>query len=264
MTFRIEQDTMGEMRVPADAYYGTQTARSLRNFDIGRETVPPEVIVAFGIIKKAAARVNRDLGLLPAEKAELISRAAQEVIDGKLDRHFPLRVWQTGSGTHTNMNVNEVIANRAIELAGGVLGSKSPIHPNDDVNMSQSSNDAFPTAMHIATVTAIVHRLLPAVETLAGLLRDKSREFSHIVKIGRTHLMDAVPLTLGQEFSGYAEQVERGRLRVKQCLSRLYELALGGTAVGTGLNAHPEFAERVAREIDELTGQPFVTAPNKF
>jgi fumarate hydratase class II len=264
MTFRIEQDTMGEMRVPADAYYGAQTARSLRNFDIGRETMPPEVIVAFGILKKAAARVNRDLGLLPTEKADLIAQAAQEIVDGKLDRHFPLHLWQTGSGTHTNMNVNEVIANRAIEMAGGVLGSKSPIHPNDDVNMSQSSNDTFPTAMHIAAVTAIVHRLLPAVEILAGLLRDKSREFSHIVKIGRTHLMDAVPLTLGQEFSGYAEQVERGRLRIQQCLPRLYELALGGTAVGTGLNAHPEFAERVARDIARLTDLPFVTAPNKF
>jgi fumarate hydratase class II len=264
MAFRIEHDTMGEMRVPADAYYGAQTARSLRNFDIGRETMPPEVIVAFGILKKAATKVNRDLGLLPVEKADLITRAAQEIVDGKLDRHFPLHVWQTGSGTHTNMNVNEVIANRAIELAGGVLGSKHPIHPNDDANMSQSSNDTFPAAMHVAAVAAIVHQLLPAVESLAGLLRDKSREFSHIVKIGRTHLMDAVPLTLGQEFSGYTEQIERGRLRIEQCLPRLYELALGGTAVGTGLNAHPEFAARVAREIAESTDLPFVTAPNKF
>ena len=227
--------------------------------------MPPEVIIAFGILKKARGPgESATSAFCPTEKADLDRQAAQEIIDGKLDRHFPLHLWQTGSGTHTNMNVNEVIANRAIELAGGVLGSKSPIHPNDDVNLSQSSNDTFPTAMHIAAVTAIVHRLLPAVEILAGLLGDKSREFSPIVKIGRTHLMDAVPLTLGQEFSGYAEQVERGRLRVKQCLPRLYELALGGTAVGTGLNTHPEFAERVAREIARLTGLPFVTAPNKF
>ncbi len=264
MTFRIEQDTMGEVPVPADAYYGAQTARSLQNFDIGRETMPPEVITAFGILKKAAAKVNRDLGLLPSQKADWIAQATREIVDGKLDRHFPLRVWQTGSGTHTNMNVNEVIANRAIELAGGVLGSKTPIHPNDDVNLSQSSNDTFPAAMHIAAVTEIVGRLLPAVETLAAVFRDKTREFSHIIKIGRTHLMDAVPLTLGQEFSGYAEQVERGKLRIEQCLPRLYELALGGTAVGTGLNTHPEFAERAAREIAEVTGLPFVTAPNKF
>jgi fumarate hydratase class II len=264
MTFRIEHDTMGEMQVPADAYYGAQTARSLRNFDIGSETMPPEVITSLGILKKAAAKVNRDLGRLPAEKADWIVRAAQEIVDGKLDRHFPLCVWQTGSGTHTNMNVNEVVANRAIELAGGVLGSKTPVHPNDDVNMSQSSNDTFPAAMHIAAVQEIVRRLLPAIETLAASLRGKTREFSHIVKIGRTHLMDAVPLTLGQEFSGYAEQVERGRLRIEQCLPRLYELALGGTAVGTGLNTHPEFAERVAREIAEVTDLPFVTAPNKF
>ncbi len=255
---------MGEVNVPEEVYYGAQTARSLENFDIGVERMPHEVIVAFGLLKKAAALVNRDLGLLPDEKARLIVQAAGEVAEGKLDRHFPLRVWQTGSGTHTNMNVNEVIANRAIELAGGVIGSKTPIHPNDDVNMSQSSNDTFPTAMHIATATAIVQRLLGAVGKLAGRLQDKSREFSRIVKIGRTHLMDAVPLTLGQEFSGYAEQVDRGRRRVEQCLARLYELALGGTAVGTGLNAHPEFAQRVARKIAELTELPFVTAPNKF
>ena len=264
MRLRIEQDTMGEMEVPEDAYYGAQTARSLRNFDIGEETMPNEVLVAFGILKRAAALVNRELGLLSQEKTDLIAQAAQEIVDGKLDRHFPLGVWQTGSGTHTNMNVNEVIANRAIELTGGCLGSKTPIHPNDDVNMSQSSNDTFPTAMHIAAVSAITCRLLPAVEKLAERLRDKSREFPDIVKIGRTHLMDAVPLTLGQEFSGYAEQVKRGRLRIEQCLPRLCELALGGTAVGTGLNASPEFAERVARKIAELTGLPFVTAPNKF
>jgi fumarate hydratase, class II len=264
MALRTEQDSLGEVQVPEGAYYGAQTARSLRNFDIGAERMPPKAIAAFGILKKAAALVNQELGLLPAEKANLIVQAAQEVIEGKLGDHFPLKVWQTGSGTQTNMNVNEVIANRAIELAGGVLGSKTPIHPNDDVNRSQSSNDAFPTAMHIAAVTALTQELLPAVEALAGLLWDKSRQFSPIVKIGRTHLMDAVPLTLGQEFSGYATQVERGGRRIAQCLPRLYELALGGTAVGTGLNAHPEFAGRVARKIADLTGLPFVTAPNKF
>jgi fumarate hydratase, class II len=264
MALRIEQDTMGEVTVPEGAYFGAQTARSLMNFDIGDERMPHEVIVAFGVLKKAAAMVNRDLGILTEEKADLIVQAADEVIEGKLDHHFPLRVWQTGSGTHTNMNLNEVIANRAIELAHGVIGSKTPVHPNDDVNKSQSSNDTFPTAMHIAVATAITHRLLPAVKMLAALLRGKSREFSHIVKIGRTHLMDAVPLTLGQEFSGYAEQVERGLRRIEQCLPRLHELALGGTAVGTGLNAHPEFAQRVAQRIADLTGLPFVTAPNKF
>jgi fumarate hydratase class II len=264
MESRMERDTMGQVRVPQDAYYGAQTARSLENFDIGEERMPREVIVAFGVLKKAAALVYHELGLLSEEKASLIARAAEEIIEGRLDEQFPLKVWQTGSGTHTNMNANEVIANRAIELAGGVLGSKTPVHPNDDVNMSQSSNDAFPTAMHIAAASAIVHRLLPAVEVLIGLLRNKTREFSHIVKIGRTHLMDAVPLTLGQEFSGYAAQVERSHQGVAQCLHRLYELALGGTAVGTGLNAHPEFAERVARRVADLTKLPFVTAPNKF
>jgi fumarate hydratase class II len=261
---RVEQDTMGCVEVPEGAYYGAQTARSLKNFDIGIEKIPKELIHAFGVLKKAAAMVNRELGLFPQEKAGLIEQAAQEIIDGKLDDQFPLSVWQTGSGTHTNMNVNEVIANRAIELAGGKIGSKTPVHPNDDVNKSQSSNDTFPTAMHIAAAVATTHKLLPAVERLASLLRDKSREFSHIVKIGRTHLMDAVPLTLGQEFSGYAEQIERSGRRVAQCLARLYELALGGTAVGTGLNAHPEFAGRVAKKIAQLTGLPFVTAANKF
>jgi fumarate hydratase class II len=264
MTFRTEHDTMGAVQVPTTAYYGAQTARSLRNFDIGTENMPHEVVTAFGILKKAAALVNRDLGLLPPEKADLIVRAAEEVIEGKLDEHFPLRVWQTGSGTHTNMNANEVIANRAVELVGGSRGSKTPVHPNDDVNMSQSSNDTFPTAMHIAAVSAITSLLLPAVDGLAGLLREKVRQFARIVKIGRTHLMDAVPLTLGQEFSGYAEQVKRGRSRVAQCLPRLYELALGGTAVGTGLNAHPQFAAKAAAKIAELTGLPFITAPNKF
>ena len=264
MTFRTERDTMGEVEVPQGAYYGAQTTRWLRNFDIGTEKMPHDLIVAFGILKKAAALVNCELGLLSDEKAPLIVQAAEEVIEGKLDTHFPLSVWQTGSGTGTNMNVNEVIANRAIELAGGVIGSKTPVHPNDDVNKSQSSNDTFPTAMHIAATVAIAGKLLPAVEALAASLRSKAREFSHIVKIGRTHLMDAVPLTLGQEFSGYAEQTDRGRQRIEQCLNRLYELALGGTAVGTGLNTHPEFAERVARQIADLTGQPFVTAGNKF
>jgi fumarate hydratase class II len=264
MGSRTEQDTLGPVEVPEGAYYGAQTGRSLRNFDIGTERMPREVVVAFGILKKAAALVNGELGLLDEPTTRLIVQAADEVIQGQLDEHFPLRVWQTGSGTQTNMNVNEVIANRAIELAGGVLGSKSPVHPNDHVNRSQSSNDTFPTAMHIAATLAITEKLLPAVEALAVLLRGKSDEFSDIVKIGRTHLMDAVPLTLGQEFSGYAEQVERGRQRVAQCLPRLCELALGGTAVGTGLNAHPEFAERVAKRIAKLTNQPFVTAANKF
>ena len=264
MVNRIEHDTMGPVEVPGGAYYGAQTARSVQNFDIGIEKIPTEVIRAFAILKKAAARVNRDLELLSKDKAGLIEQAAQEIIDGKLDGHFPVSLWQTGSGTHTNMNVNEVLANRAIELAGGEIGSKTPVHPNDDVNMSQSSNDTFPTAMHIAATVAITESLLPAVRELADFVQKKAREFSHIVKIGRTHLMDAVPLTLGQEFSGYAEQIERGRQRVEQCLPRLRELALGGTAVGTGLNAHPEFAGRVAKKIAELTGQPFVTAPNKF
>jgi fumarate hydratase class II len=264
MKKRTEHDTMGAVEVPESAYYGAQTARSMHNFDIGIEKIPTELVRAFAILKKAVALVNRDLGLLPEDKAGWIEQATQEIVDGKLDDQFPLSVWQTGSGTHTNMNVNEVIANRAIELAGGEIGSKTPVHPNDDVNMSQSSNDTFPTAMHIATAAAITERLLPALEALANLLNEKSREFAHIVKIGRTHLMDAVPLTLGQEFSGYAEQIVRGRQRVEQCLPRLHELALGGTAVGTGLNTHSEFAGRVAQKIAELTGLPFVTAPNKF
>lgn len=255
---------MGEMNVPENAFYGAQTARSLQNFDIGLEKIPHEVIRAFGILKKAAAQVNCELGLLSEDKMHLIARAADEVIEGKLNDHFPLSVWQTGSGTHTNMNLNEVIANRAIELAGGVLGSKTPVHPNDDVNMSQSSNDTFPTAMHIAVATEITQKLLPVVETLAAILQNKTSEFKNIIKIGRTHLMDAVPLTLGQEFSGYATQIERGCQRIAQCLPRLYELVLGGTAVGTGLNTHPEFAVRTAQKIAELTGLPFVSAGNKF
>ncbi len=264
MAFRDEHDTLGQVKVPQDAYYGAATMRSLQNFDIGTEKIPLEVISAFAVLKKASALVNEELGLLPKEKARLIVQASEDIIEGKLDDQFPLSVWQTGSGTQTNMNLNEVIANRAIELSGGRLGSKTPIHPNDDVNKSQSSNDTFPTAMHIAAAKAIKEKLLPSVDSLAELLREKSIEFAKIVKIGRTHLMDAVPLTLGQEFSGYAEQLERGHKRIEQCLPRLYELAIGGTAVGTGLNTHPEYAVRVAKKIAELTNLPFVSAPNKF
>jgi fumarate hydratase, class II len=264
MAFRDEQDTMGKVKVPLDAYYGAATMRSLQNFDIGTEKIPLEVINAFAILKKASALVNEELGLLSNDKSKLIVQAADEIIAGKLNDQFPLSVWQTGSGTQTNMNLNEVIANRAIELAGGHLGSKKPIHPNDDVNKSQSSNDTFPTAMHIAAAKAIKEKLLPAVDSLAKMFRTKTKEFADIVKIGRTHLMDAVPLTLGQEFSGYTEQIERGFKRIEQCLPRLYELAIGGTAVGTGLNTHPEYAVRVAKKIAELTGLPFVSAPNKF
>jgi fumarate hydratase class II len=255
---------MGAIEVPADKYWGAQTARSLQHFAIGTERMPRELIRALGIVKKAAALVNAELGLLPPEKAQLIVRAADEVIEGRLDEHFPLSVWQTGSGTQTNMNVNEVIANRAIELAGGELGSKRPIHPNDDVNKSQSSNDVFPTAMHIAAAEQLVHTLLPAVRELQQTLQRKSEEFADIIKIGRTHLMDAVPLTLGQEFSGYAHQLANAIRRIEAVLPDLYELAIGGTAVGTGLNTHPEFAERMAAKIAELTGLPFVSAPNKF
>ena len=261
---RTESDSMGKMEVPADRYYGAQTARSLIHFAIGKDTMPPELISAFGVLKKAAALVNQDLGKLPAEKTKLIVQAADEVIDGKLRDHFPLRIWQTGSGTQTNMNVNEVISNRAIELSGGVMGSKKPIHPNDDVNMSQSSNDTFPTAMHIAAATETVRRLVPAVENLRDALDAKAREFMGIVKIGRTHLQDATPLTVGQEFSGWVSLLDRDIKRINEALDGLYDLAIGGTAVGTGLNAHPEFAERAARKISELTGLPFRSHPNKF
>lgn len=264
MNFRIESDTMGELQVPNDKYYGAQTARSLMNFKIGGETMPDELIRAFGILKKAAALVNLELGLLSKEKADLIVKAADEVIEGKLAGNFPLVVWQTGSGTQSNMNVNEVIANRAIELAGGVLGSKKPIHPNDDVNKAQSSNDTFPTAMHIAAVEQIHKILIPMVTKLRDALEQKSKEFENIIKIGRTHLMDATPLTLGQEFSGYTQQLTNGLERINAALPRLYELALGGTAVGTGLNTHPEFAVKSASKIAELTGLPFITARNKF
>jgi fumarate hydratase class II len=262
--YRTETDSMGPIRVPADRYYGAQTARSLTHFAIGGDTMPRAVLRAFGTLKKAAALVNADLGLLAADKCDLICRAADEVVAGRLDDHFPLRVWQTGSGTQTNMNVNEVISNRAIALHGGHLGSKKPVHPNDDVNMSQSSNDTFPTAMHVAAAEEIVHRLIPSVTALRDALAAKAREFADVVKIGRTHLMDAVPLTLGQEFGGYVAQIDYGVAAVKAALPTLYELALGGTAVGTGLNAHPEFAARVAKRIADLTGLPFVTAPNKF
>ena len=261
---RTESDSMGKMKVPADRYYGAQTARSLVYFAIGKDTMPAELIRAFGILKKAAGLVNQDLGKLPAEKARLIAEAADEVIAGKLNEHFPLRVWQTGSGTQTNMNVNEVISNRAIEMAGGVMGSKKPIHPNDDVNMSQSSNDTFPTAMSIAAATETARRLLPAVKKLRDVLLAKSLEFADIVKIGRTHLQDATPLTFGQEFSGWVNMLDRDGARIAVALDGLYDLAIGGTAVGTGLNAHPEFAERAARKIAELTGLPFRSHPNKF
>ncbi len=255
---------MGTIEVRSDCYWGAQTERSLHFFAISDETMPPAVLRAFGILKLASAQVNQALGKLDDEKAALIERAAQEVIDGLLMDQFPLRIWQTGSGTQTNMNVNEVISNRAIEMAGGVLGSKKPVHPNDDVNMSQSSNDTFPTAMHIAAVVEITDRLVPAVTRLRDALDLKAQAYAGIVKIGRTHLMDAVPLTLGQEFSGYVSQLDADLTRLDLVLGGLYELAAGGTAVGTGLNTHPEFGDRVAAAISSLTGKPFVTAPNKF
>ncbi len=264
MEYRIETDSMGEVKVPADKYYGAQTARSLMNFHIGEEHFPRELIRALGILKKAAALANEELGVLPAEKADLIVKAADEVIEGKLDEHFPLFVWQTGSGTQTNMNANEVISNRAIEIAGGKIGSKTPIHPNDDVNKAQSSNDTFPTAMHIAAVEEINRRLIPMVTKLRDALAQKSEEFKNIIKIGRTHLMDAVPLTLGQEFSGYVQQLDNGLARINACLPRLSQLALGGTAVGTGLNTTKGFAELVAKKVSEITGKEFTSAPNKF
>jgi fumarate hydratase class II len=264
MDYRIETDSMGDLRVPADRYYGAQTARSLINFKIGDDRFPREMIRALGILKKAAAETNEGLGLLPSDKAALIKQAADEVIDGKLDEDFPLVVWQTGSGTQTNMNCNEVIANRAIELFGGEKGSKHPVHPNDDVNMGQSSNDTFPTAMHIAAGEQLNHRLMPAVTKLKGTLQSKSDDYQDIIKIGRTHLMDAVPLTLGQEFSGYTQQLDNGLGRISDALGGIYELALGGTAVGTGLNTHPEFADRAALAIAKLTDLPFRSAPNKF
>ena len=261
---RVETDTMGSLEVPADRYYGCQTARSLINFDIGGDTMPRGVIRGFGILKQAAARTNKQLMALDGEIADLIIAASEEVIDGSLDGHFPLRIWQTGSGTQSNMNTNEVIANRAIEIVGGVLGSKNPVHPNDHVNKAQSSNDTFPTAMHIAGAEGMVYELRPQVEHLRNALAEKMRMFEDIVKIGRTHLMDAVPLTLGQEFSGYVAMLDADLRRIDFALEDLYELALGGTAVGTGLNTHPHFADVVAGHIAERTGLPFVSADNKF
>ena len=264
MSTRTETDSMGEIDVPANRYYGAQTARSLIYFDIGTETMPREIIRGMGILKKASAMVNAELGLLPENIKDLICQAADEVIEGKLDEHFPLRVWQTGSGTQSNMNSNEVIANRAIEIAGGTIGSKDPVHPNDHVNKGQSSNDTFPTAMHIAAVERIRDALIPSISTLADSFRKKANEFQDIIKIGRTHLMDATPLTLGQEFSGYTTQLEYALDRINGCMPRMYQIALGGTAVGTGLNSHKDFAVKVARQIADLTQCPFVTAPNKF
>ena len=261
---RIETDSMGELEVPADRYYGCQTARSLLNFDIGNDKMPRPLIRGFGILKQSAAEVNNKLGGLDDEISSLIQAAAQEVIDGSLDDHFPLRIWQTGSGTQTNMTGNEVIANRAIEMAGGVLGSKSPVHPNDHVNRAQSSNDTFPTAMHIAAAEEVHHRLLPSIKALKDALAEKSQQWNSIVKIGRTHLMDAVPLTLGQEASGWVAQLEKGITRIETAWDELLDLALGGTAVGTGLNTHPDFAKMVASAIAERTNLPFRTAENKF
>jgi fumarate hydratase class II len=264
MTTRTETDSMGAIEVPAHHYWGAQTQRSLHHFAIGDDRMPLEVIHAMAILKKAAALTNQDLGLLPKEKAELIAKAADEIIAGQHDDQFPLRVWQTGSGTQTNMNVNEVISNRAIEMAGGERGSKKPIHPNDQVNMSQSSNDTFPTAMYIAAAQVLAQKFFPALRELRHGLEKKVQEFKSIIKIGRTHLQDAVPLTLGQEFSGYVAQLDLDLKYIESAATGLYELAIGGTAVGTGLNAHPEFAERIAKKIAELTGLPFVSAPNKF
>src|ERR1700722_9063887 len=265
---RVETDSMGKIDVPADKYYGAQSARSLIHFDIGegtwpRDVMPKQVIKAMAQLKKAAALVNHDLGKLDEEKTKLIVAAADEVIAGKLDAHFPLRIWQTGSGTQTNMNVNEVISNRAIEIPGGEMGSKKPVHPNDHVNMSQSSNDTFPTAMHMAAAEAVVE-MLPTVKQLRDALDDKAKLWKDLVKVGRTHLQDATPLTLGQEFSGYVTQLDRAMVACREALDHLYDLAIGGTAVGTGLNAHPEFAERAAKKIAELTGLPFRSHPNKF
>ncbi|CAD0229200.1 fumarate hydratase (fumarase C),aerobic Class II [Planktothrix agardhii] len=261
---RKERDSMGEIEVKSDRYWGAQTQRSIYYFNIGNDLMPKEVITAFGILKKAAAITNQELGKLPADKAQLIVQAADEVIDGKLDDHFPLKVWMTGSGTQSNMNINEVIANRGIEISGGILGSKTPIHPNDHVNMSQSSNDTFPTAMHIAAAIAVTQRLIPSVKKMRDELQKKVDEFADIVKIGRTHLQDAVPLTLGQEFSGYVAQLDADLKRLELILPDLYELAIGGTAVGTGLNTPKGFAEKVSNQISQITGLPFISAPNKF
>ncbi|HET9479096.1 MAG TPA: class II fumarate hydratase [Pyrinomonadaceae bacterium] len=260
---RTETDSMGAIEVAADRYWGAQTERSLHHFNIGDDRMPREMVRALGILKKAAAQVNEELGKLPADKARLIIQACDEVIEGKLDSHFPLRVWQTGSGTQTNMNANEVISNRAIELAGGVMGSKKPIHPNDDVNMSQSSNDTFPTAMYIAAAEQL-NKLVPRVQELHDAIAAKAKEFAGVVKIGRTHLQDATPLTVDQEMGGWASLIERDLERLQTAMPGLLDLAIGGTAVGTGLNSHPEFGERAAKKIAELTGLPFRSHPNKF
>ena len=262
--FRIESDSMGKIEVPAEVYWGAQTQRSLVHFRIGAEKMPLEVVRALGLLKKASAGVNMELGILPPDKGELIIRAAEEVISGVLDDHFPLSVWQTGSGTQSNMNVNEVVSNRAIEICGGVMGSKSPIHPNDHVNMSQSSNDTFPTAMHIAAATAIHDSLIPAVNRVHTAIVAKGGEFADVVKMGRTHLQDAIPLTVGQEMSGWASLLERNIERINLAVDGLYDLAIGGTAIGTGLNAPPRFAEMMATKIAELSGLPFRSHPNKF
>jgi len=260
---RVESDSMGEIEVPEDKYWGAQTQRSLVHFNIGDDKMPREMIRALGILKKAAALVNNELGKLPADKAKLIAQAADEVISGKLDEHFPLRIWQTGSGTQTNMNANEVISNRAIEIAGGVMGSKSPVHPNDDVNMSQSSNDTFPTAMYIAAAEQL-NKLIPEIQKVHDAIAAKAEEFKDVVKIGRTHLQDATPLTVGQEMSGWANLLSRDIERLKMAMPGLLDLAIGGTAVGTGINSHPEFGDRAAKKIAELTGLPFKSHPNKF
>jgi fumarate hydratase class II len=262
--YRIETDSFGEINVPSDKYYGAQTARSLNNFKIGGETMPLPLVKALGILKKSAAITNKELGILDSKIADAIIAAADEVIEGKLNDHFPLVIWQTGSGTQTNMNINEVLSNRAIEILGGVIGSKKPVHPNDHVNMGQSSNDSFPTAMHIAAVMEIHHKLIPSLEKLHTALSKKSHEFKDIVKIGRTHLQDATPLTLGQEFSGYSAQIEYGIKRAKNSLPSLYELAQGGTAVGTGINCKIGFAEKFASNAAKITNLPFITAKNKF
>ncbi len=262
--FRIETDTMGEMKVPQDALWGAQTQRSLENFRVGLDHMPRPIIRALGILKKGAALANKDLGTLPEDKCKAICQAADEVIEGKWDAHFPLVIWQTGSGTQSNMNANEVISNRAIQILGGEVGSKKPIHPNDDVNKSQSSNDVFPTAMHIAAIEEFERHLLPNLKLFRDALLKKEKAFDKIIKVGRTHLMDATPLTLGQEFSGYRTQLDYGIERIEQCLPRLRQLAQGGTAVGTGLNTHPKFAVLVAQKISEISGCAFVTAPNKF
>ena len=264
MTTRTEHDTMGEVQVPSEAYWGAQTQRSYQNFKIGGETLPKPVIYALALIKKAAAQTNAGLGRIQQEQADLIVRAADDVLAGKLDTQFPLVVWQTGSGTQSNMNMNEVLANRANELAGTGLAAYKPVHPNDHVNHAQSTNDSFPTAIHVAAAQEINRLLIPAVKKLRDTLDKKAKEFAPIVKIGRTHLQDATPLTLGQEFSGYVSQLDHGLTRLQDALQGLYELPLGGTAVGTGLNSHPDYAVKVAKQLADLSGLPFVTAPNKF